>query len=93
MVERGYGPQDIEACARLRKVLDEAGEKGMDAHDLLQLHTQQQQQQEEGPQAACTRSLQQIMKVNDKHKQVVCFNFYLFLLVAVGINRGIKCHN
>uniref|UniRef100_A0A3B3YCK2 Uncharacterized protein n=1 Tax=Poecilia mexicana TaxID=48701 RepID=A0A3B3YCK2_9TELE len=32
--DRWYSAQDIEACARLRRSLDEAGEKGLDERDL-----------------------------------------------------------
>uniref|UniRef100_A0A3B3WUH6 B-block binding subunit of TFIIIC domain-containing protein n=1 Tax=Poecilia mexicana TaxID=48701 RepID=A0A3B3WUH6_9TELE len=36
--DRWYSAQDIEACARLRRSLDEAGEKGLDERDLHVSH-------------------------------------------------------
>lgn len=57
--QRGYTTRDIEACAQLRRSLDEAGEKGLDARDLHKAHAQLQE-----PQSGCTKSLQQYLKVN-----------------------------
>lgn len=57
--QRGYTPQDIEACVQLRRSLDKAGENGLDIHDLYQTHTHLDE-----PQSGRTRSLQQYMKVN-----------------------------
>uniref|UniRef100_A0A3Q3AAB1 Ral transcription factor IIIC subunit 1 n=1 Tax=Kryptolebias marmoratus TaxID=37003 RepID=A0A3Q3AAB1_KRYMA len=50
--ERGYTAQDVDAWARLRRSLDEAGEKGVDARDLRRAHAQLQE-----PQSGRTRSL------------------------------------
>ncbi|CAK6972755.1 general transcription factor 3C polypeptide 1-like [Scomber scombrus] len=36
--QRSYSPQDIEAIAQLRRSFDEAGEKGLDVHDLYKVH-------------------------------------------------------
>lgn len=55
---RGYTPQDIEACAQLRRSLDAFGENGLDIHDLYKAHVHLQE-----PQSGRTRSLQQYMKV------------------------------
>ncbi|XP_029367452.1 general transcription factor 3C polypeptide 1 [Echeneis naucrates] len=52
--QKGYTPQDIEVCSRLRRSLDEAGENGLDIHDL---HDMQQE-----PQSGCTRSLHHYLK-------------------------------
>uniref|UniRef100_UPI0037E74EBE general transcription factor 3C polypeptide 1 n=1 Tax=Semicossyphus pulcher TaxID=241346 RepID=UPI0037E74EBE len=64
--QRGYTPQDIEACAQIRKGLDEAGENGLDIHDLDQtcIHLEE-------PQCGRTRSLQQYMKELQDEGQVV----------------------
>ncbi|XP_040892530.1 general transcription factor 3C polypeptide 1 [Toxotes jaculatrix] len=64
--QRGYTPQDIEACAQLRRSLDEAGEKGLDVHDLYQAHTHP-----EGPQSGRTRTLQQYMEELQEEGQVL----------------------
>ncbi len=56
--QRGYSPQDIGACAQLRRSLDAAGENGLDMHDLYETHIDLEE-----PQPGCTRSLQQYMKV------------------------------
>uniref|UniRef100_A0A667WWP0 Ral transcription factor IIIC subunit 1 n=1 Tax=Myripristis murdjan TaxID=586833 RepID=A0A667WWP0_9TELE len=37
--QRDYSPQDIEACAELRRSLDEAGENGLSVQDLYEAHT------------------------------------------------------
>lgn len=58
MEEKGFTPQDIEACAQIRKSLDEAGESGVDIQDLLQIHRHLVE-----PQSGHTRSLQQYLKV------------------------------
>ncbi|XP_071360613.1 general transcription factor 3C polypeptide 1 [Trachinotus anak] len=63
--ERGYTPQDIEVCAQLRRSLDEAGESGLDVHDLYQAHSDQ-----EGPQSGRTRSLRQYMEELQEEGQV-----------------------
>uniref|UniRef100_M4AJV5 Ral transcription factor IIIC subunit 1 n=1 Tax=Xiphophorus maculatus TaxID=8083 RepID=M4AJV5_XIPMA len=43
--DRRYSAQDIEACARLRRSLDEAGEKGLDERDLHVSHLHLQEAQ------------------------------------------------
>nr|XP_020499344.1 LOW QUALITY PROTEIN: general transcription factor 3C polypeptide 1 [Labrus bergylta] len=64
--QRGYTLKDIEACALIRKSLDEAGEKGIDMQDLHKtlLHLQQ-------PQCGHTRSLQQYLEELQEEGQVV----------------------
>ncbi|XP_040001751.1 general transcription factor 3C polypeptide 1 [Xiphias gladius] len=64
--QRGYTPQDIEACAQLRRSLDEAGEKGLDVHNLYQAHTHREE-----PQPGRTRSLQQYMRELQEEGQVL----------------------
>ncbi|XP_026158449.1 general transcription factor 3C polypeptide 1 [Mastacembelus armatus] len=64
--QRGYTPQDTEACAQLRRSLDEAGENGLDIHDLYLAHTHLEQ-----PQSGCSRSLQQYMKDLEEEDQVL----------------------
>nr|XP_019958712.1 PREDICTED: general transcription factor 3C polypeptide 1 [Paralichthys olivaceus] len=64
--QRGYTPQDIEACADLRRSLDEAGEIGLDMHDLHQAHTHQVK-----PQSGRTRSLQQYIQDLREEGQVL----------------------
>uniref|UniRef100_A0A4W6DK61 Uncharacterized protein n=1 Tax=Lates calcarifer TaxID=8187 RepID=A0A4W6DK61_LATCA len=51
--QRGYTPQDIEACAQLRRSLDKAGETGLDVHELYEALAQQEE-----PQCGRTRSMQ-----------------------------------
>ncbi|XP_070771379.1 general transcription factor 3C polypeptide 1 [Enoplosus armatus] len=62
----GYTPQDTEACAQLRRSLDEAGEKGLDIHDLYQTHIHLEE-----PQSGRTRSLQQYVKELQEESQVL----------------------
>ncbi|XP_037545732.1 general transcription factor 3C polypeptide 1 [Nematolebias whitei] len=64
--ERGYTAQDIEACAQLRRSLDEAGENGLDADDVRRAHVHLQV-----PQSGRTRSLQQYLKDLQEGLQVV----------------------
>ncbi|XP_042341203.1 general transcription factor 3C polypeptide 1 [Plectropomus leopardus] len=64
--QRGYTPQDIEACAQLRRSLDAAGESGLDVHDLRQTHTQLEE-----PQSGRTRSLMQYIKELQEEGQVL----------------------
>uniref|UniRef100_A0A3Q2CRD4 Uncharacterized protein n=1 Tax=Cyprinodon variegatus TaxID=28743 RepID=A0A3Q2CRD4_CYPVA len=54
----GYTAQDIEACAQIRRSLQEAGEKGLDARDLHRSHVHLLE-----PQSGRTRSLQQYLQV------------------------------
>ncbi|XP_041790222.1 general transcription factor 3C polypeptide 1 [Chelmon rostratus] len=63
---RGYTPQDIEACAQLRRSLDAFGENGLDIHDLYKAHVHLQE-----PQSGRTRSLQQYMKELQEESQVL----------------------
>uniref|UniRef100_A0A3B4ZLA2 General transcription factor IIIC subunit 1 n=1 Tax=Stegastes partitus TaxID=144197 RepID=A0A3B4ZLA2_9TELE len=56
---RGYTPQDIEACHQIRRSLHEAGESGLDVHDLHEAHIDLQE-----PQSGRTRSLPQYLQVN-----------------------------
>nr|XP_046226632.1 general transcription factor 3C polypeptide 1-like [Scatophagus argus] len=64
--QRGYTPQDVEACVHLRRSLDAAGEKGLDLHELYRTHTHL-----EGPESGCTRSLQQYMQDLQEEGQVL----------------------
>ncbi|PWA32581.1 hypothetical protein CCH79_00015035, partial [Gambusia affinis] len=64
--DRRYSAQDIEACARLRRSLDEAGEKGLDERDLHISHLHLQEAQ-----SGRTRSLQQYLKDLQEEGQVV----------------------
>ncbi|XP_023257018.1 general transcription factor 3C polypeptide 1 isoform X3 [Seriola lalandi dorsalis] len=64
--QRGYTPQDIEAWAQLRRSLYEAGQNGLDVHDLYQAHTHLEE-----PRSGRTRSLQQYMKELQEEGQVV----------------------
>ncbi|XP_032419900.1 general transcription factor 3C polypeptide 1 [Xiphophorus hellerii] len=64
--DRRYSAQDIEACARLRRSLDEAGEKGLDERDLHVSHLHLQEAQ-----SGRTRSLQQYLKDLQEEGQVV----------------------
>lgn len=59
LVQRGYAPQDVEACARLRSSLDAAGETGLDFHDLCEAHAPPEE-----PQSGRTRNLLQYLKVS-----------------------------
>lgn len=62
--QRGYTPQDIEACVQLRRSLEATGEKGLDIHDLYETHVHLEE-----PQSGRTRSLQQYMTVSCPTKQ------------------------
>ncbi|XP_035993309.1 general transcription factor 3C polypeptide 1 [Fundulus heteroclitus] len=64
--DRGYTAQDIEACAELRRSLDEAEEKGLDERDLHISHIHLQE-----PRSGRTRSLQQYLKDLQEEGQVV----------------------
>ncbi|KAM7394584.1 hypothetical protein PAMP_021375 [Pampus punctatissimus] len=61
--QRGYSPQDIKACAQLRRSLNEAGEKGLDVDDLHQVLAESQ--------SGSSRSLQQYMKDLQEEGQVL----------------------
>ncbi|KAK2817334.1 hypothetical protein Q5P01_025525 [Channa striata] len=63
--QRGYTPQDIEACAQLRRRLDEAGENGVDIYDLHEAHAHLEE-----PQSGCSRSLKQYLKDLQEEGQV-----------------------
>ncbi|XP_015259894.1 PREDICTED: general transcription factor 3C polypeptide 1-like [Cyprinodon variegatus] len=62
----GYTAQDIEACAQIRRSLQEAGEKGLDARDLHRSHVHLLE-----PQSGRTRSLQQYLQDLQVEGQVV----------------------
>ncbi|XP_014907115.1 general transcription factor 3C polypeptide 1 isoform X2 [Poecilia latipinna] len=64
--DRWYSAQDIEACARLRRSLDEAGEKGLDERDLHVSHLHLQEAR-----SGRTRSLQQYLTDLQEEGQVV----------------------
>lgn len=64
--ERGYTPQDAEACAQLMRSLDAAGEKGLDVHDFCQAHADLEE-----PESGRTLSLQQYMKDLQEEDQVL----------------------
>ncbi|KAF3687926.1 General transcription factor 3C polypeptide 1 [Channa argus] len=63
--QRGYTPQDIEACAQLRRRLNEAGENGVDIYELYEAHTHLEE-----PESGCSRSVQQYMKDLQEEGQV-----------------------
>lgn len=58
---RGHTPRDVEACAQLRRSLDEAGEKGVAISDLHQTLSHLKE-----PQSGRTRSLQQYLEVHGR---------------------------
>ncbi|XP_027139206.1 general transcription factor 3C polypeptide 1 isoform X2 [Larimichthys crocea] len=64
--QRGYTPQDIEACVQLRRSLEATGEKGLDIHDLYETHVHLEE-----PQSGRTRSLQQYMTDLQEEGQVL----------------------
>ncbi|KAG7485330.1 hypothetical protein JOB18_008080 [Solea senegalensis] len=64
--QRGYTPQDIEACAQIRRSLDEAGENGLYTRDLYQTYAHLVE-----PQSGRTRSLQMYMKDFQEEGQVL----------------------
>uniref|UniRef100_UPI003AAA6387 general transcription factor 3C polypeptide 1 n=1 Tax=Centroberyx gerrardi TaxID=166262 RepID=UPI003AAA6387 len=63
---RGYSPQDMEACAELRRSLDEAGENGLGIHNLYQAHIHLAE-----PHSGRTRSLQQYIQELQEEGQVL----------------------
>ncbi|XP_070683568.1 general transcription factor 3C polypeptide 1 [Pempheris klunzingeri] len=64
--QRGYTPQDSEACVQLMRSLDHAGENGLDIHGLYQTHVHLVE-----PQSGSTRSLQQYMTELEESGYVV----------------------
>lgn len=69
LIQRGYTPQDIEACSQLQSSLDAAGEAGLDFHDLCKTHTSLEE-----PQTGRTRNLLQYMKVSSSvHDTILSF--------------------
>uniref|UniRef100_A0A674NMH6 General transcription factor IIIC, polypeptide 1, alpha 220kDa n=1 Tax=Takifugu rubripes TaxID=31033 RepID=A0A674NMH6_TAKRU len=66
LIQRGYTPQDVEACARLQRNLDAAGEAGLDLRDLCKTHAPL-----EDPRSGRTRNLLQYMKDLREEGQVV----------------------
>ncbi|XP_056265529.1 general transcription factor 3C polypeptide 1-like isoform X2 [Pseudoliparis swirei] len=63
---RGHTPRDVEACAQLRRSLDEAGEKGVAISDLHQTLSHLKE-----PQSGRTRSLQQYLEEFQEEGQVI----------------------
>lgn len=57
--QKGYTPQDTEACAQIRRSLDEAAQRGLSVGELYQSHAHLEQ-----PQCGRSRSLEQYLKVN-----------------------------
>uniref|UniRef100_A0A671TTZ8 Ral transcription factor IIIC subunit 1 n=1 Tax=Sparus aurata TaxID=8175 RepID=A0A671TTZ8_SPAAU len=64
--QRGYTPQDIKACAQLRRSLDAAGENGLAVQDLCETHAHLKE-----PQSGRSRSLQEYMKDLKEEGQVL----------------------
>ncbi|XP_030595893.1 general transcription factor 3C polypeptide 1 [Archocentrus centrarchus] len=64
--QKGYTAWDTEACAQIRTSLDEAGEKGLDIHDVHVAHPHLLE-----PQSGRTRSLQQYLEELQEEGQVV----------------------
>lgn len=64
--QRGYTPQDIEACLQLRRSLEEAGVNGLDIRDLYKEHTDLEEAQ-----CGRSRSLQQYLMVNPR--PIICY--------------------
>ncbi|XP_063738883.1 general transcription factor 3C polypeptide 1 isoform X2 [Eleginops maclovinus] len=64
--QRGYTPQDVEACAQLRRSLQAVRENGLGVHDLYETHSQLQE-----PQGGRSRSLQQYLKELQEEGQVM----------------------
>ncbi|XP_054635319.1 general transcription factor 3C polypeptide 1-like [Dunckerocampus dactyliophorus] len=64
--QRGYTPQDLAACAELRRSLGEAGEKGVDQQDLFKIYTHLYR-----PQSGRSRSLQQYLEDLEEEDQVL----------------------
>lgn len=63
---QGYTPQDVEACALLRKSLEGAGERGLDVQQLYQTHREL-----ELPESGRSLSLQQYMQDLEEEGQVL----------------------
>uniref|UniRef100_A0A3Q1G3K9 General transcription factor IIIC subunit 1 n=1 Tax=Acanthochromis polyacanthus TaxID=80966 RepID=A0A3Q1G3K9_9TELE len=78
--QRGYTPQDIEACDQLRRSLHEARENGLDVHDLHKAHVDLQE-----PQCGRTRSLQQYMQDLQEEGQAVAVG-------SLGVRWVLKQH-
>ncbi|XP_029998017.1 general transcription factor 3C polypeptide 1 isoform X2 [Sphaeramia orbicularis] len=55
--QKGYTRQDTEVCARIRRSLDEAGDKGVDVQDFKEAHRDLEE-----PRSGRTRSLQRYMQ-------------------------------
>ncbi|KAM9792810.1 general transcription factor 3C polypeptide 1 [Neosynchiropus ocellatus] len=66
LVDKGYSAQDVEACARLRSSLDDAGEKGIDEEDLLRVQARLLELQ-----CGRTRTLHQYLKDMREDGQVL----------------------
>lgn len=64
--QRGYTPQDVKACAQLRRSLEAAKESGLGVQDLYETHAQLQEAQ-----GGRSRSLQRYLKELQEEGQVV----------------------
>ncbi|RVE75929.1 hypothetical protein OJAV_G00003620 [Oryzias javanicus] len=64
--EKGYTQQDIEACAQLRRSLDEAGEKGLDERELHRVFEHLLE-----PQSGRSKTLQRYLKDLQEEGQLV----------------------
>ncbi|XP_024115457.1 general transcription factor 3C polypeptide 1 [Oryzias melastigma] len=64
--EKGYTQQDIEACAQLRRSIDEAGEKGLDEREMFSVFVHLLE-----PQTGRSKTLQLYLKdLQEKHQLV-----------------------
>ncbi|KAK5899005.1 hypothetical protein CesoFtcFv8_008527 [Champsocephalus esox] len=64
--QRGYTPQDVKACAQLRRSLEASKESGLGVQDLYETHAQLQEAQ-----GGRSRSLQRYLKELQEEGQVV----------------------
>lgn len=58
-IQRGYTPQDLDACSQLRSSLGAAGEAGLDFQDLCRTHSGLEE-----PQSGRSRDLLRYLKVS-----------------------------
>uniref|UniRef100_H3CS41 Uncharacterized protein n=1 Tax=Tetraodon nigroviridis TaxID=99883 RepID=H3CS41_TETNG len=65
-IQRGYTPQDLDACSQLRSSLDAAGEAGLDFQDLCRTHSGLEE-----PQSGRSRDLLRYLKDLQEEGQVV----------------------
>lgn len=66
LIQRGYAPQDVEACSQLRSSLEAAGEAGLDFRDLCEAHSSLEE-----PRSGRTRNLLQYMKVSSSARDTM----------------------